>query len=69
MAHDLVTSGFLGCPVPSSAAPTMAVTVHLPDDLARAAAARALADEFRRLRRGQTLRGTRVRDLIDEGRR
>jgi len=35
----------------------------------RAAAARALADEFRALRRGQTLGGIRIRDLIEEGRR
>lgn len=35
----------------------------------RAAAGRALAAEFRQLRRGQTLGGLRIRDLIEEGRR
>lgn len=35
----------------------------------RAAAGQALATEFRQIRRGQTLGGLRIRDLVDEGRR
>lgn len=38
-------------------------------DEARAAEGRALATKFRDHRRGQTLRGLRIQDLIEEGRR
>jgi hypothetical protein len=41
--------------------------VHSAEELA--ATGRALAAEFRQLRRGQTLGGLRIRDLIEEGRR